>query len=100
MKYIIFIRKETILVELAPQNAMPYKPGDHVAVFPTNKVEDVELILEHTILPAEVMPCDPIKMDMQVSLDNGKSIVLGSPGSTSVYFLQIFRNHSFIAVRV
>ena len=42
-----------------------------MAVFPANKLEDVELILEHTILPAEVTPSDPISLETLAVYEDG-----------------------------
>lgn len=44
-----------LVVKDGKKRQLSYEPGDHVAVFPTNSDEDVELLLKHmTNLPQDL----------------------------------------------
>ena len=44
-----------LVIKDGKKRQLSYEPGDHVAVFPTNSDEDMELLLKHmTILPQDL----------------------------------------------
>ena len=44
-----------LVIKDGKKRELSYEPGDHVAVFPTNSDEDVELLLKHmTNLPSDL----------------------------------------------
>ena len=43
---------------------MAYQPGDHLAIFPSNKPHIVNLILSHTTLEDGLTPDDVLKLEV------------------------------------